>query len=396
MFELNLSNQENLLIDQNVNRPFFQESNSQLFYRKNEEFYKYDLENGLELIVDNLAVLSHIVEYPIDLQGNMFIPTIPGLLEYRRDGTSRILREVSEPNSLYQNFEQNNSKTDLIFGNFFTDSLFHYDGSEIHIIENDNLLSFPNLIGDNSLWISDWEQPMHETIGTSIYSLSDKRLIAFDLPRPYRSFTLGEYEYVFSSYSEPRKPVKHQLFSLDKELGEFKLSLERLGNYTNHPFWFDGKIFGHRTDNKYLFRFGDYFIEINEDGDINILNGIREKSPTTIFHSIEGDVYFLAYDATCGRQLYRFSSEFTNVLETESESQEFFIYPNPTHDYIEIGSNNNLELNNATYQIVNVGGKKISEGKLKSRINIQQLEVGIYFFQFLDHGIQYSLKFVKI
>lgn len=84
----------------------------------------------------------------------------------------------------------------------------------------------------------------------------------------------------------------------------------------------------------------------------------------------------------------------TSVTSVDIDrSNSITIYPNPAQDILSLVSNNDLGI--IRYRIINTTGISIMEGLTESKINISQLESGLYFILFEDKGIVTSNKFIK-
>lgn len=84
-----------------------------------------------------------------------------------------------------------------------------------------------------------------------------------------------------------------------------------------------------------------------------------------------------------------------SVLSTSEVSSKdlFTIYPNPVTDFIHI---KNLKSSNATYKIIDAGGRIVSQGKVsEDQIDIRNLVKGNYILQVKTQHAVKNLKFIK-
>ena len=85
------------------------------------------------------------------------------------------------------------------------------------------------------------------------------------------------------------------------------------------------------------------------------------------------------------------------IHDPSKENTAFQLYPNPSRDILKVSFTTTL-LQSATYQIVDIVGKKLLDGKLKTQqdIDVRTLPSGVYFFRVQNNG-QFAgvKKFVK-
>jgi hypothetical protein len=85
----------------------------------------------------------------------------------------------------------------------------------------------------------------------------------------------------------------------------------------------------------------------------------------------------------------------TNIMETSVNNNVFKVFPNPTHDYINIKLMNNKE---ATFDILNMNGQLISKICIHNgygQIDISEYNKGIYFIRLNVNGYIQSKRIVK-
>lgn len=76
--------------------------------------------------------------------------------------------------------------------------------------------------------------------------------------------------------------------------------------------------------------------------------------------------------------VYRFApTGGTSSVDDFISENRFNVYPNPTHDYIQITPTETL----VTYEIYNILGEKLMGGQTNQSINIQELTPGMYFLK---------------
>jgi len=91
----------------------------------------------------------------------------------------------------------------------------------------------------------------------------------------------------------------------------------------------------------------------------------------------------------------KFNENYTNINETQSNNFGIITYPNPTTDYIVIEGIANEKLD---FSIFNIMGQSVKTGKLEnntSKINIANLNSGIYFIQLKTEDKSKTIKFIK-
>lgn len=80
-----------------------------------------------------------------------------------------------------------------------------------------------------------------------------------------------------------------------------------------------------------------------------------------------------------------------SILTVEDfEKKNLIIFPNPSSDYIFVKN-----INAKQYEIYDVSGKKISFGKFKEKISIENLQKGEYFLKIIDNKKIYINKILK-
>ena len=68
------------------------------------------------------------------------------------------------------------------------------------------------------------------------------------------------------------------------------------------------------------------------------------------------------------------------------------IFPNPVNDVLNITKVSN----NATFNIYNVAGQFISNGKvINNKVNVSSLAKGVYFIEISEKGATSKMKFIK-
>lgn len=128
----------------------------------------------------------------------------------------------------------------------------------------------------------------------------------------------------------------------------------------------------------------------NFDGkfQINLLN----YSPLT---QVGNTLFYVnGYDAGVGTELYKIDIP-TAVNEIKTTENKIKISPNPATTRVQITVNNKQLDHNDTYTVLDITGKKLLSGQIKSQqqsIDIYNLASGVYFIQL--NGV-YAGKFVK-
>ncbi len=75
----------------------------------------------------------------------------------------------------------------------------------------------------------------------------------------------------------------------------------------------------------------------------------------------------------------------------EIETQNTFVYPNPSSDYIYIVSDEDV----VSYEIYNINGQHIKSGKYKGQISVKELTNGMYFIRINLKAASTTAKFIK-
>lgn len=100
----------------------------------------------------------------------------------------------------------------------------------------------------------------------------------------------------------------------------------------------------------------------------------------------------------CGGNLTSSNSVMTGDLHTSTLAVNDFskgqiqMFPNPVLDYINIKGIDNAK----NIVIINMAGQEILKTDFKDRLNVTQLEKGVYYIRINDvYGKSYDLKFIK-
>ncbi len=83
-------------------------------------------------------------------------------------------------------------------------------------------------------------------------------------------------------------------------------------------------------------------------------------------------------------------------IETKVEANEFYIFPNPTNNVLNVVSGSDLS-NTSTLSIIDISGQHISETTLTNKqtaIDVSQLAAGIYFAKLTTDSKTNTLKFI--
>jgi hypothetical protein len=91
-----------------------------------------------------------------------------------------------------------------------------------------------------------------------------------------------------------------------------------------------------------------------------------------------------------GRELYNFDINSSTTGLSESDNLQYFVFPNPSEDYIDLICNAKIDL----IEIHNMHGQIVITSN-QTKINIQNLESGIYFIQVQVNGRNYRTKLLK-
>ena len=78
-------------------------------------------------------------------------------------------------------------------------------------------------------------------------------------------------------------------------------------------------------------------------------------------------------------------SKNASVIDSE---MELSVYPNPCTNSIHLGSENEL----SNFQITNIYGQKIMEGRITNPIDVQALNSGIYFLKLADEKSSVNIR----
>lgn len=94
--------------------------------------------------------------------------------------------------------------------------------------------------------------------------------------------------------------------------------------------------------------------------------------------------------------LARYNMGVLSVVDINSSANLIQIYPNPSHNSFNVKFDDNLVIENNTYEIIDMSGRVIQNGKFQTSdyyVNIENLTSGIYFLR-LEEG-KYNVKFIK-
>lgn len=83
-------------------------------------------------------------------------------------------------------------------------------------------------------------------------------------------------------------------------------------------------------------------------------------------------------------------------VETRVEASEFYIFPNPANNVLNVVSGSDLT-NTSTLSVIDISGQLISETTLTSKqtaIDVSQLAAGIYFAKLTTASKTNTLKFI--
>jgi len=129
-----------------------------------------------------------------------------------------------------------------------------------------------------------------------------------------------------------------------------------------------------------------YGLEIDDSGSI-VMGGYYSSSADFDFGNATANA------SSAGGFLAKYSSALLGV--TQNDWASFAFYPNPTHDYVELSLAENTP---AKISITGVDGKMVKSQALSgqnSRIDLRQLQAGIYLLNLEQQGKTQTKKFIK-
>jgi len=96
------------------------------------------------------------------------------------------------------------------------------------------------------------------------------------------------------------------------------------------------------------------------------------------------------YANLASKRTQSFKNEQSNPIDTFSN--ELKVYPNPTKEFLNIKSQNNLNLN---YTLFDAFGRLVKGGKLDSQIDLRELPQGVYYLSIKNKDIDVNKKIIK-
>jgi hypothetical protein len=130
------------------------------------------------------------------------------------------------------------------------------------------------------------------------------------------------------------------------------------------------------------FRVNNITIKYFENNLLNIVGGSWD---TTLILQQGDDLNFTQDQNPTGAPYMFFNVDLTmsyNNIGLEENTNSINVYPNPTSDYIKIHNNNLINLN---YKLINLNGQIVYEGIMNDKLNIEDIENGVYIFH-LNYG----------
>lgn len=110
---------------------------------------------------------------------------------------------------------------------------------------------------------------------------------------------------------------------------------------------------------------------------------LKHTIPTAVFNQQQGDVYLSVYMQ--GKSNAALSVQDIKTVDVS-------IYPNPTADFVNIKSKAEV----ASISLYGIDGRKLSETRGESRIDLSSYTAGVYFLQIvLKDGITFKHKIIK-
>ena len=94
--------------------------------------------------------------------------------------------------------------------------------------------------------------------------------------------------------------------------------------------------------------------------------------------------------------LARYNMGVLSLDDSNSSANLIQIYPNPSHNSFNVKLDDNLVIENNSYEIIDMSGRVIQNGKFQTSdyyVNSENLTSGIYFLR-LEEG-KYNVKFIK-
>ncbi|MBS3739437.1 MAG: T9SS type A sorting domain-containing protein, partial [Psychroflexus sp.] len=115
------------------------------------------------------------------------------------------------------------------------------------------------------------------------------------------------------------------------------------------------------------------------------------SSPSVDFNPFNGDdTQNNSSNTTSDIYVSRFNT--SQTMRVNEENYEYLdLFPNPASRYIEISGTNDLE----TYEIYSITGQLVKSGEYLDRIQVYELETGLYFIKLGSGTISTTKKFIK-
>ncbi len=139
---------------------------------------------------------------------------------------------------------------------------------------------------------------------------------------------------------------------------------------------------------------------INSNNEVVIIDQIsfdELDSDTSFGRSIDADDSWITFDIPTPDAE---NEMFTNIKEPSFENKNLTLYPNPADGFLNFIITGNVVDNLSQIEIYSIDGKlmnTISQFSSQNRIDVSNLNPGIYIVQFYDknHEFIFSKKFIK-
>ena len=402
-------------------------------YDRNGNKLKYVESGNLSRIYQGSPSNFEHFYYLSQLNGHLFIIRDSSLISFDESGNEKIIATSEDFKSYFFTFTYNHRH----YGYSQSDKFRFYELKEenvsllytsekslksIHSSELHQKIIFNLNSSSNPLLVWDGNSFQELSIATGLYQSAMENNFVFFRSTPdrmgylldLRDLTIHkvlpsfEKEYFVNISITPRDTLLYSYIDL-RENSEIKVYQikERFtqillkNSYKN--FWPISSFQAEGYGNTRLLYTNQLTGILNEDGDLNLLSGLKASktsginfTPKANDYFVANDyLYFTAQDRKYGLQLYRMLVESPNSVVDELKVSHATIYPNPAHNQIfwEFQENSS---NPAYYSIYQLSGTSVLQGYTYGSIDISTLPEGCYSLLLVINQKTFHHLIVKI
>ncbi len=362
--------------------------NNKIYYSEFDDLSVFDGLNTELVLDDHVGGVFSFRESAVIFKNQILTINSEGMVRINEDNSATQIGSSFEPNFVDDIYVAKSGEH-LITGN--SNKRIHYDGiqaSEFQSISEDFRIGVKPS-NDNIFFLNEIESGLN----VQTFYNSESKLYG-RLPDEIQSHRVVDYfesrnESFLLTTSGAYPILQLNIYKTDSHFINLELVDEYLdvGNITEATFSrFYNEGFLYSRDLLFLMDEDNNFIELANLSGTNITQ-VEENA---------GDLFFIASDPQLGRQLYtlRLLSFRVSTDDHEDGDLAIRVYPNPSHDEIQIESE--LSLQSGSYKIYNSEGKLMDTGTLNQKINISQLQSGIYHLQYQKANRTATANFVKL